>query len=90
MAAKSDKPDRFEALDEPDSGRRFGAGAVGVGLLAIALGAFVVQNPDDVKVEWLFFSFTLPLWLLLVVTSALALVLGELVGWLWRRRKRED
>lgn len=57
-------------------------------VLVLALLAFVLQNTDETPVKWLFFEFDFPLWLLLVVTSALAIVGGELVGFFIRRMRK--
>ncbi len=57
------------------------------GVVARALLAFVLQNRAQVKVSWLFWSFSWPLWLLLVVTIGLSLLAGGF-ALLWRRRRR--
>lgn len=60
---------------------------VGVVVMAVALILFIVQNTDNVPVNWLLFEWELPLWLLLVVTSAIAVIGGELAGFLLRHRR---
>jgi uncharacterized integral membrane protein len=60
-------------------------GAVVLALVAIA---FIVQNTDRVEVHFLFFSKDAPLWLLLLVTSAVAIAAAEVAGWSLRRRRR--
>jgi uncharacterized integral membrane protein len=70
-------------------GPRLGGGAIaaltGVGLLLV----FMIQNTEDVRLDFLFWSFTWPLWLF---TFAMALV-GALVwfglGVLRRHRRRK-
>jgi uncharacterized integral membrane protein len=59
-----------------------------VAAIAIALGAFVVQNRGPVKLTWLLWSFSWPLWLLLVVTIGLSLVAGQVMLMLRRHRRR--
>ncbi len=54
--------------------------------IAVAVLAFIIQNRGPVKLSWLFWSFSWPLWLLLVVTIGLSLVAGQL--WLMLRRHR--
>ena len=74
--------------------RKFGAGAIaslaGVAVIVI----FVVQNRDDVTVEFLVWEFTWPVWLLgLVAAVAGALVwfgLGVLRRHGRRKERRED
>ena len=71
-------------------GRRLGAGAItgltGIGLLLV----FMIQNTEDVKIDFLYWNFTWPLWL---YTFAITLV-GALVwvGWgvLRRHRRRKE
>lgn len=77
----------------PD-GRKLGVGAIatisGVAVLAI----FMVQNVEDVTVEFLFWEFTWPLWLLILVAAVFgALVwlgLGVLRRHARRKERRED
>ena len=58
------------------------------GLIALALIAFVVQNRGPVKLTWLFWGFSWPLWLLLVGTIVLSLLAGQLMLMLRRPRRR--
>jgi len=66
---------------------RFVMPAIAV-IIALAVAAFVVQNRGPVRLSWLFWSFSWPLWLLLVVTIGLSLLAGELVLLLRRHRRR--
>ncbi len=80
--------------EEIPEGRRLGGGAVaslsGLGVLIV----FVIQNTQDVRFQFLFLSFTWPLWLYTIVVALFgALVwLGLSVMRRHRRRKerRED
>jgi len=71
-------------------GRRFrlGAGAiaslVGVGLLL----AFMIQNTERVTVQFLFWSFAWPLWLLTLVTAVTGAVVWVGLGMVRRHRRR--
>lgn len=56
-------------------------------LIAVAIIAFIVQNRQKIELSWLFWSFSWPLWLLLVVTIGLSLLAGQLLL-LWRRHRR--
>lgn len=60
------------------------------GLLAAGLLAFVFQNTEDTEVTWLLFEFRQPLWILLLVTAAVALAIAELLGAARRRRRRRS
>jgi uncharacterized integral membrane protein len=60
--------------------------------IAVAIVALVVifQNSQDVRVDFLFASASMPLFFVLIIAFAL----GALVGWLWphvhRDRKRQS
>ena len=61
-------------------------GVIGI-ISAAAVAAFIIQNRSDVKISWLFWSFSWPVWLLLIVTIGLSLAAGAI--WLmWRRHRR--
>jgi uncharacterized integral membrane protein len=57
-------------------------------VLAVALILLIVQNTATTKVEWLVFQAEQPLWVVLLGTAAVALLIGELVGGVRRRRRR--
>jgi uncharacterized integral membrane protein len=61
-----------------------------VGIAAIVLLAiFVLQNSQDVEVEFLFTTTDTPLFLALLLAGAL----GALIGWAWpqvRRGRRQE
>lgn len=64
-----------------------------VGLGAILLFAFVllvlsVQNTQNVTVEFLGWDFTIPLFGVAIGAALVAIVIDELVGLVWRRRRR--
>jgi uncharacterized integral membrane protein len=76
---------------QPSShGRRLGGGAiaslVGVGVLLI----FVVQNTEDVNFDFLFLSFTWPLWLYTIVTALFGALVWFGLGVVRRHRRREE
>jgi uncharacterized integral membrane protein len=58
------------------------------GLIVAAILAFIVQNRGSVKLTWLFWSFSWPLWLLLVVTIGLSLIAGQIMLMVRRHRRR--
>jgi uncharacterized integral membrane protein len=70
--------------------RRLTGGAIaslaGVGLLAI----FMIQNTDDVKLDFLFWSFTWPLWLLCLVTALIGAIAWFGFGVMRRHRRRME
>jgi uncharacterized integral membrane protein len=76
--------------DGEAQGFRLGGGAIvsltGVGLLLI----FIVQNTEDVRLDFLVWNFTWPLWLLTIVSALLGAVVWFGVGVLRRHRRRKE
>ena len=88
----SDRPHRGPAPrpgEKPRKERtwRFYA-AIAIGIVALV---FIVQNSQEVEVDFIVATTSTPLYFILVITFAL----GALAGWLWphvrrdRRRERE-
>ena len=71
-------------------GRRLGGGAIasliGVGLLII----FMIQNTEDVRLDFLVWHFTWPLWLLTIASAALGALIWFGLGVIRRHRRRRD
>ena len=73
-----------------DSGRRLGGGAI-ASLSGLALlGIFIVQNTDDVSLDFLFWSFTWPLWVLTIVSALLGALVWFGLGVMRRHRRRKE
>jgi uncharacterized integral membrane protein len=74
----------------PAQGRRLGGGAIaslsGVGLLVI----FMIQNTERVRLEFLFWDFTWPLWLLTMVSALLGALVWLGLGVMRRHRRRKE
>ena len=62
------------------------AALAGVGLLVI----FMIQNTDDAKLEFLFWSFTWPLWLLCLVMALAGAVAWFGFGVVRRHQRRKE
>ena len=62
---------------------------IGGGILLVLLLIFIFQNTADTRFKFLFWSFTLPLWLVLVITALVAFLIGQL-ALMWRRHKRRQ
>jgi uncharacterized integral membrane protein len=58
----------------------------GIGALLI----FIVQNTEDVRFHFLFFSFTWPLWLYTIVTALIGGVVWFGLGVMRRHRRRQE
>jgi uncharacterized integral membrane protein len=73
----------------PSQRLRIGSGAIasltGVGLLLI----FMIQNTENVTLDFLFWSFTWPLWLFTLVTAATGAFVWVGLGMMRRHRRRK-
>ena len=79
--------------DETGPVKRGGLGVEVVlfAIVALAIGAFVGQNTDKVKIDWAFFHFTAPLWLIILVVLIIGALLDRLATIIVRhRRNRRD
>ncbi len=75
--------------NEPGKGQSFTEGSVTVGdrivsikliigaLILVGVTFFVIQNTEDVALNWLFFGFVMPLWVLTLILFGS----GILMGW---------
>ena len=74
--------------DGSGSGARLGGGAIasltGVGLLLI----FMLQNTEDVTLDFLFWSFTWPMWLFGLVMALFGALVWFGLGVIRRHRRR--
>ena len=74
----------------PAEGRRLGGGAIaslsGVGLLLI----FMIQNTQRVRLDFVFWTFTWPLWLLTMVSALLGALVWVGLGVMRRHRRRKE
>jgi uncharacterized integral membrane protein len=62
---------------------------IGGGILLVLLLIFIFQNTADTTFKFLFWSFTFPLWLGLLITALVAFVVGQF-ALMWRRHKRRQ
>ena len=49
-------------------------------VVLLAIGVFIAQNRDEVRLTVLFFDLTVPLWIGLLITVALSMGVGFLLG----------
>jgi uncharacterized integral membrane protein len=73
----------------PDTGGGFRPSGrqIGAGVIALVLVIFIAVNNDDTEINFLFKTFTLPLWLVLAGTALLGVLVGMSLG--ARRTKRK-
>jgi uncharacterized integral membrane protein len=79
-----------ESASPEAEGRRLGGGAIasltGVALLLI----FMIQNTESVQLDFLFWGFTWPLWLLTIASAALGALVWFGLGVIRRHRRRKE
>lgn len=83
------EPTRASSLAEESSGTAVSAGAIASGSGVAALMAFIFQNTDDVTVTFLFWTFSWPIWLLIIVSAALGAAIWLGLGIMRRRQRRK-
>lgn len=69
--------------------RRIAPEIVVAALLAVVLVIFIVQNDEDQKVSWVVFSKRGPLWAVILVSAVIGYLIGQLVEFGVKRRRRE-
>jgi uncharacterized integral membrane protein len=72
-----------------ERGRLGGGAVVTLGGLAV-LAIFMIQNTEDVTVEFLAWEFTWPLWLLTLASAVVGALVWLGLGVLRRRRRRKE
>ena len=71
-------------------GLRLGGGAIASLSGVAALVIFMVQNTNDVTVKFLFWEFTWPVWLLILVSAGIGALVWFGLGVLRRHRRRKE
>jgi uncharacterized integral membrane protein len=69
--------------------RRLGAGAIASLSGGALLVILVLQNTEDVTIDFLFWSFDMPLWLFTMVTALLGALVWFGLGVVRRHRRRK-
>ena len=79
--------------DETGPVKRSGLGieVVLFAIVALAIGAFIGQNTNKVKIDWTFLHFSAPLWLVILIVLIIGALLDRLAVVIARhRRNRRD
>jgi uncharacterized integral membrane protein len=82
--------DLGEAPDTERQGLRLGGGAIASLVGGGALVVFMVQNTNDVTVKFLFWEFTWPVWLLILISALFGAIVWLGLGVLRRHRRRKE
>ena len=73
-----------------DARARLGGGAIASISGLVLLLIFILQNTDDVKLDFLFWDFTWPLWLLTLVSAVLGALVWFGFGVMRRHSRRKE
>jgi len=76
--------------DEVEARKQGGRSALHLAAGAVlggALLAFILQNSQAVQMSWLFFSFSMPLWLMIIIIAVVSVALAKVIGYFYRRTR---
>jgi uncharacterized integral membrane protein len=84
----ADDSDGMQSGDKEytDKGKSFGA-IISV-IVGVAALVFIFQNSEQQEVNFLFFSATVPLSVVIIISMVLGAVIGGSFGYMRRRRRR--
>lgn len=85
-----DQNDGNEGPATAKSPKKIGAGAVASFVGVAALLIFILQNRQNVNLDFLFWTFSWPLWALTAVSAVLGSLVWEGVGVVRRYRRRSE
>ncbi len=77
---------------EVKQGNKFvlGGGTIGLIIVVVGLAAFVFQNTQEVRVNWMFLHMTFPLWIVIVITIVATLIAERFFMMIIRHRRRKE
>ena len=78
------------AATSEKTGVRLGGGAIAAISGAALLAIFMAQNTQEVTLEFLFWDFTWPLWLVVVLSATLGALIWLGLGVIRRHRRRAE
>jgi uncharacterized integral membrane protein len=78
------------ATEGEHQGLQLGAGAIASLAGGALLLIFMLQNRDDVRLDFLFWGFTWPVWLLTLVSALIGALVWLGLGVLRRHRRRQE
>ncbi len=89
MSSTQDPPQIQVQRDRGPASQGYGK-LIAAAVVAIIILIFILQNTRDLQFSFLFWDFTWPAWLMLVITLLIGFVIGFLVSALLRRRKKRE
>ncbi len=79
-----------EPIEADDASRRLTGGAIAALAGGGALAAFIIQNRNDVRFDFLFWSLTWPLWLYTIVVAVFGAMVWLGLGMMRRHQRRKQ
>jgi uncharacterized integral membrane protein len=61
-----------------------------IGVVALIVIVFILQNTEAVQFTFLFWDFTLALWVMFLITLLVGVLIGMLTSALLRHRRRQE
>ena len=89
MSSTEERPQVQVQRDRKPDRQGYGK-LIAVAVVGVLILIFVLQNTQDLKFKFLFWDFTWPAWLMLVITLIIGFAIGFLVSALLRRRKKRE
>jgi uncharacterized integral membrane protein len=71
-------------------GARMGAGAIGSIVGIALLVVFMLQNREETRLDFLWWDFTWPLWLVIAVSAVVGAAVWFAMGVMRRHRRRKE
>jgi uncharacterized integral membrane protein len=78
-----------QSAPQPPARRAVSPEIVVAAVLAVVLLIFVVQNDEDVEVNWVAFSKRGPVWAVILASVVLGYLIGRLIEFGLKRRRRD-
>jgi uncharacterized integral membrane protein len=84
------RKDPRDSTGQRSDRRRLGGGAIASLIAAGLLVIFMIQNTNSVRLDFLFWNFTWPLWFLTIASAILGAMVWFGLGVMRRRRRRKE
>lgn len=76
--------------EEEKTGLRLGGGAIASIVGVVALVVFMLQNRNEVQIDFLMFAVSWPLWLVILVSALLGALIWFGLGVMRRHNRRQE
>jgi uncharacterized integral membrane protein len=86
----SDDSGGMQSGDREYTDKGTSLGAIFSGIVGVAALIFIFQNSEQQDVNFLFFSATVPLSVVIIISMLLGAIIGWFFGYMRRRRRRRQ